>query len=273
MVLVPATSRASGASDQACCCVGWSGVPGNASLCWCTGCWGRPSSSMNSGRPSRREGTGPLLSTCPATGTHLRPSTPPWLCTPNPWQRPSAPNVGRGSTLRSGTRLGPSCSRLLSPSCDLPELSTLMVPFLPAGPPADAAELLSDFTAAKAARTLVWLRISKPEWSEADRLVEVEAARRFDPATAVALQLAYDRDPLPGPPVTSTPSVVIRADPSRFVSPERAAELERLGFRVRSIADAGHCVWYGRVDAFVALLDPGPPPHTNGWLGRSDRFC
>ncbi|MDX6263171.1 MAG: hypothetical protein QOH84_4859 [Kribbellaceae bacterium] len=147
------------------------------------------------------------------------------------------------------------------------------VPFLPTGPPTDAAELLSNFTAAKAARTLEWLRISKPEWSEEDRLVEVEAARRFDPATAVALQLAYDREPLPGPPETSTPSMVIRADPSRFVSPERAAELERLGFRVRSIADAGHCVWYGRVDAFVALLDPGPPPHTNGWLGRSDRFC
>jgi pimeloyl-ACP methyl ester carboxylesterase len=127
------------------------------------------------------------------------------------------------------------------------------VPFLPGGPTADADELLSNFIAAKGARTLERLRVSKPDWSEADRLVEAEAARQFDPATAVALEL--NRDPLPGPPDASTPSVVVRAEPSRFVSPERAVELERLGFRVRSIAGAGHCVWYGHLDEFIAVLD------------------
>lgn len=129
------------------------------------------------------------------------------------------------------------------------------VPFLPGSRSVDAAEVSSRFVAAKAARTLEQLRVSKPEWSEGDRLVEAEAARQFDPATATALELACSRDPLPGPPSASTPSLVIRAEPSRFVSAQRAEELEGLGFRVRSIAGAGHSVWYGRLDTFLAVLD------------------
>ncbi|WP_328323019.1 alpha/beta hydrolase [Kribbella sp. NBC_00382] len=130
------------------------------------------------------------------------------------------------------------------------------VPFSPADTGAGADELLARFSGAKAGRTVEQLRVSKPAWSEEDRRVEAEAARQFDPATAVALQLRYDRNPLPGPPSTSIPSVLIRAEPSRFVSPERAGELKGLGFRVRSVVAAGHCVWYGRVDEFLgAVLD------------------
>jgi pimeloyl-ACP methyl ester carboxylesterase len=146
------------------------------------------------------------------------------------------------------------------------------VPFSPAGTDVGPDELLARFSTAKAERTVERLRVSKPEWSEEDRRIEAEAARQFDPATAVALQVAYNRNPPLGPPSTSTPSLLVRAEPSRFVSPERADELQRLGFRVRSIAGAGHCVWYSHVDAFVAMVDPGSPPHTNGWLGRSERF-
>ncbi|GAA0955154.1 alpha/beta fold hydrolase [Kribbella koreensis] len=128
------------------------------------------------------------------------------------------------------------------------------VPFSSAAKGADADDLLGRFSAAKAGRTVEQLRASKPAWSEEDRKVEAEAARRFDPATAVALQLAYNRDPLPGPPGTDIPSMLIRAEPSRFVSPERARELEGLGFGVRSIAGAGHCAWYGRVDEFLGVV-------------------
>ncbi|MDX6280973.1 MAG: hypothetical protein QOH03_2044 [Kribbellaceae bacterium] len=147
------------------------------------------------------------------------------------------------------------------------------VPFSPGGTVVDHDELLAGFTAAKVGRTVERLRVSKPEWSEEDRRIEAEAARQFDPATAVALELAYNRNPPPGPPSTSIPSLLIRAEPSRYVSQERAVELEGLGFQVRSVVGAGHCVWYGRVDEFVAMVEPGSPPHTNGWLGRSDRFC
>jgi pimeloyl-ACP methyl ester carboxylesterase len=130
------------------------------------------------------------------------------------------------------------------------------VPFSPAHTGTDADELLARFSAARDGRTVERLRASKPSWSEEDRRIEAEASQQFDPAAAAALQLAYNRNPPLGPPSTSTPSLVIRAEPSRFVSPERAHELQALGFRVRSIVGAGHCVWYGRVDEFVgAVLD------------------
>lgn len=47
---------------------------------------------------------------------------------------------------------------------------------------------------------------------------------------------------------------MIRADPSRFVSAERAHELERMGFSVRAVRGAGHCVWYGFLDDFMEVL-------------------
>jgi pimeloyl-ACP methyl ester carboxylesterase len=137
------------------------------------------------------------------------------------------------------------------------------VPFSPAGQAADADDLLSRFTAAKTSRTLEQLRISKPDWSEEDRRVEAEAAQQFDPATAVALETAYNRHPLPGPPSTRTPSLLVRAEPSQYVSAERATELARLGFQVRSIAGAGHSVWYGHIDAFLAAV-AGMDSATNG---------
>jgi pimeloyl-ACP methyl ester carboxylesterase len=123
------------------------------------------------------------------------------------------------------------------------------VPFSPGQPP--AADLITKFTAAKARRTLEQLRYRKPDWSEEDRLVEAEAARQFDPATAAALEGGY----LPsGPPNTSTPSLLIRADPSDYVSTGRAAELQQLGFRVVSIRGAGHAVWYTHLAEFLAVV-------------------
>lgn len=133
------------------------------------------------------------------------------------------------------------------------------VPFSGGGPTPGADDLLSRFTAAKARRTLEQLRYRKPGWSEEDRMVEAEAAQQFDPPTAVSLEIASARHLLPGPPSTSTPSLLIRADPSDYVSAERAAELERLGFQVSSIPGAGHCVWYGDLDAFLAALDSWTP--------------
>jgi hypothetical protein len=55
------------------------------------------------------------------------------------------------------------------------------------------------------------------------------------------------------------PSLVVRAEPSRYVSVERARELEEMGFWVRSVAGAGHSVWYGHLDEFMGVLDE--------WLG------
>ncbi|MET9317869.1 alpha/beta fold hydrolase [Kribbella sp. NPDC003505] len=119
----------------------------------------------------------------------------------------------------------------------------------------DADKLTARFTLARDSRTVDALRISRPTWSENDRLVEARAAQRFDVATAVALELAHAKNPPPRPPSADTPSLVIHADPSRFVSQSRATELQKLGFEVRSVPGAGHSIWYGHFADFMTALD------------------
>ncbi|WP_427893186.1 alpha/beta fold hydrolase [Kribbella sp. GL6] len=118
-----------------------------------------------------------------------------------------------------------------------------------------ADELRAHFARSRAARNEGQLRGSRPGWSAEDCRVEARAAEQFDVETAVALERSYAGRPALR---TSVPSLVVRADPSRYVSAERARELEALGFCVRGIDGAGHSVWYGRVDDFLRALD--------GWL-------
>jgi hypothetical protein len=68
-----------------------------------------------------------------------------------------------------------------------------------------AEELQAGFAAARAGRTVVKLLVSRPSWSVEDRWVEAAAARQFDVDTSVALEVAYGKDPLPGPPSTASP--------------------------------------------------------------------
>jgi pimeloyl-ACP methyl ester carboxylesterase len=126
---------------------------------------------------------------------------------------------------------------------DVPLLSS------PTHPPADHHERL---TAARMIRTEPNLRAKHPNWSAEDCRVEAEAAAKFDVDTAVALEGSYTGHGA-APPLI--PSLVIRADPSRYVSAERALELEQLGFCVRSVRGAGHCVWYGFLDDFMGVLE------------------
>jgi hypothetical protein len=39
------------------------------------------------------------------------------------------------------------------------------------------------------------------------------------------------------------------------VSQSRAEELQKLGFEVRSIPEAGHSIWYGHFADFMTALD------------------
>ncbi|HWD79398.1 MAG TPA: alpha/beta fold hydrolase [Kribbella sp.] len=118
-------------------------------------------------------------------------------------------------------------------------------------PAPDARERLA---AARAMRTEAQLQ-GRPGWSAEDRRVEAQAAERFDVDTAVSLERSYVGR---AAGVPSVPSLVVRADPSRYVSAERARELEELGYCVRSVPGAGHSVWYGQLDDFMGVLD--------GWL-------
>lgn len=109
--------------------------------------------------------------------------------------------------------------------------------------------------AAKNERTLSWLARERSWWSEQDRIIEARAAELFDPATSAAWRVSLGTDLTPVP---CRPSLMIRADPSNYVSPQLAAQLQERGFTVRSIAGAGHSVWYGHIDEFLRALD--------GWI-------
>jgi pimeloyl-ACP methyl ester carboxylesterase len=120
----------------------------------------------------------------------------------------------------------------------------------------DTASLTAQHHAAKASRTLEFLRANRSWWSEQDMIAEVESAKLWDVATAVSLSAgAAGRDLTP---TTAVPSLMVRADPSPYVSPEDAEQLKAQGFDVRSVAGAGHSVWYGFFEEFMAVLD--------GWI-------
>jgi pimeloyl-ACP methyl ester carboxylesterase len=120
--------------------------------------------------------------------------------------------------------------------------------------PQDAAVLTVMFEQAKAGRTAARLARTRPWWKERDCEVEEEAARLFDVPTAVALELSESWDDITAP-ATDIPSLVIHADPSEYVSERRVGELARLGFDVRGVRGAGHSVWYGYFDDYMAVLD------------------
>ncbi|MGC5009654.1 alpha/beta fold hydrolase [Streptosporangium sp. DT93] len=127
-------------------------------------------------------------------------------------------------------------------------------PFGPGRPHLDVAVFASELEEAKATRTAENLRRERPWWSERDIAAEVEAARLFDVATAVSLHAGRVGGPDNTPPLVA-PSLVIRAEPSRYISGEDADRLRTCGFEVRSVEGAGHSVWYGRHEEFMAALE------------------
>jgi pimeloyl-ACP methyl ester carboxylesterase len=93
------------------------------------------------------------------------------------------------------------------------------------------------------------LRASRPFYSATDAEVEARAAERFDPVTSASISCGPDHtwDAAPG-------SIVIRADPSAWVTDEDARRFERGGVEVRSIPGGAHTVWYSHFAEFTAAL-------------------
>jgi pimeloyl-ACP methyl ester carboxylesterase len=113
--------------------------------------------------------------------------------------------------------------------------------------------LIATFKSQQRERTVENLRLHRPDWTDRYREVAAAAATVWDVPTAVALCLdAAERDVTPDP---STPSLVILADPSEYVTPADADRLRAAGFAVRVIPGAGHSVWFGHYDEFMAALD------------------
>ncbi|MGO2747438.1 alpha/beta fold hydrolase [Microbacterium sp.] len=124
---------------------------------------------------------------------------------------------------------------------------------------ADREQLTAQYAADRARRRdAVWLRTTRPYYSEQDALVEARAAEKFDPATAASISSGADVSYPPG-----SGSILVRAEPSSFVTDDDARSLSGRGVDVRSIPGAAHTVWYSHCDEFVAALpevfnDDGP---------------
>ena len=115
---------------------------------------------------------------------------------------------------------------------------------------ADRDELIAQYVRDRASRqNIAWLRESRPFYSEKDAVVEARAAEQFDPVTAASVSSGADVAHVPAPG-----SILVRADPSRFVTDEDAGRLAARGVDVRTIARAAHTVWFSHFDEFVAAL-------------------
>ncbi len=94
-----------------------------------------------------------------------------------------------------------------------------------------------------------WLRSSRPFYSETDAIVEARAAGRFDPMTAASISSRASVEHLPAPG-----SILVRAEPSSFVTDADAERLRGHGVDVRGIRGAAHTVWYSHFDEFCGVL-------------------
>ncbi|WP_327372854.1 alpha/beta fold hydrolase [Streptomyces sp. NBC_01216] len=120
---------------------------------------------------------------------------------------------------------------------------------LPAGEEGYRPEL---FTQGKSL-TRDHIRILNPRWAAEDLDIETETIRLWDERTAHGLVPSVGADLWPVKP--AVPSLVLLADPSVLVRPEDARTLEERGFRVRSIAGAGHTLHRDDFDGFMTALD------------------
>ena len=122
----------------------------------------------------------------------------------------------------------------------------------------DRAELLAEFTADRDSTTIENLRTVRPWWSAAEMANEVEAATQWDVPTAVALWasiLDHDFTPPTVDRMVTTPSLMVHVDPSDSVSPDHLSGLAARGMRLHGVPGAGHTIWYGHLDEFLAAID------------------
>lgn len=113
----------------------------------------------------------------------------------------------------------------------------------------DQRELAEQYRRDQHVRTAEWLRENRAYCTEEEILAEARAAERVDPDTAAAVSAGAGVrwSPRPG-------DLVVRADPSRWVSDAEAADLRARGVQVRNVSGAAHTVWYSHPREFVDAL-------------------
>jgi pimeloyl-ACP methyl ester carboxylesterase len=122
-------------------------------------------------------------------------------------------------------------------------------------PPAEAREQRAREFRAQADWTAADVRAAYPRWDPAAHEAKLAALGRWDPATTEFIITDFETfDPAP----PDVPALLMLADPSTLIVPDRAAELAKAGFEVRVVPGAGHVIHNDDYDGFRAALD--------GWL-------
>lgn len=101
------------------------------------------------------------------------------------------------------------------------------------------------------------LRAQYPRWPEADVEAKLAALQTWDPDTAGAIPGFSEFTPGAPPPC---PSLVMLADPSELVPPDRVDRLRSLGYTAETVPGAGHSIHRDDLDGFLGCLF--------GWLDR-----
>lgn len=101
-------------------------------------------------------------------------------------------------------------------------------------------------------------------WDPADVMLRWESMWRCDPSVVAGLAVAggYDYSPEDAP----TPTLVLAADPSQYITAEHAARLVERGLEVETIPGSGHSWFREDGPAFLARIDKwlkeDPAAHT-----------
>jgi pimeloyl-ACP methyl ester carboxylesterase len=90
-----------------------------------------------------------------------------------------------------------------------------------------------------------------PRWEPGACEAKLAALGRWDPATTKFVDEFDGIGPKPPP----APALLMLADPSPLIVPDKAAEFQRAGFDVRVVAGAGHVIHNDDFPGFMAALD------------------
>lgn len=115
---------------------------------------------------------------------------------------------------------------------------------------ADRATLEADYSRDRRDRmNPVWLRATRPHYSQHDAEVEARAAARFDPATSASISCGDDVEFAPAPG-----SILVHADPGTNMTDADKRRFTDAGASVRGIPGAAHTVWYSHFAEFTASV-------------------
>lgn len=98
--------------------------------------------------------------------------------------------------------------------------------------------------------TIEDLQRTAPRWSEEGHRTKLAALGRWDPKTLAFVPGFPGYQPSP----PQVPSLVLLADPSLVIDPERAVRLRAEGFTVRTVPAAGHVIHQDDFEGFFEGL-------------------